>query len=102
MKFRFFYKDKTKNNKIKCYNKKVIITMANIKSNEKSKKQDDKKRLINKSLRSEIKTAIKKANVSKKEEDKNIAIKLIDKAVTSNVFHKNKAARLKSKIHLIK
>ncbi len=75
--------------------------MANIKSNDKSKRQDDVRNLNNKALKSEIKTAMKKAKTLKTEELVNNAVKLIDKAVTSGVFHKNKAARLKSTMHLI-
>ena len=76
--------------------------MANIKSNSKRRLQDDKRNLRNKSLKSEIKTAMKTAIGTKKADDINKPIKLIDKAVTSGVFHKNKAARLKSKMHSIK
>ncbi len=73
--------------------------MANIKSNEKSRRQDDKRELRNKSLKSEIKTAMKKAQADLTKVSVNRAIKLIDKAVTSGVFHENKAARLKSRMH---
>lgn len=76
--------------------------MANIKSNEKSRKQDYKRELRNKSKKSRVKTAIKKAKLNPSNENKNHAVKLIDSAVTSGVFHANKAARLKSKIHTIK
>lgn len=75
--------------------------MANIKSNIKRRKQDDKKHLRNKSLKSEIKTLIKKALETKEQTDINNAVKIIDKAVTSGVFHKNKAARLKSKVQKV-
>lgn len=73
--------------------------MANIKSNTKTRKQDDKRELRNKSLKSEIKTAMKKAETELTKESVNAAVKLIDKAVTSGVFHENKAARYKSKMH---
>ena len=73
--------------------------MANIKSNEKSRRQDDKRELRNKSLKSEIKTAMKKAQVELTNDTVNHAVKLIDKAVVSGVFHENKAARLKSRMH---
>lgn len=73
--------------------------MANIKANEKTRRQDDKRELRNKSLKSEIKTAMKKANADLTKDSVNHAVKLIDKAVTSGVFHENKAARLKSKMH---
>ncbi len=75
--------------------------MANIISNEKSRRQDVKKELRNKSLKSEIKTAMKKAQADKTKTSVNNAVKLIDKAVTSGVFHANKASRLKSRMHKI-
>lgn len=75
--------------------------MANIKSNEKSRRQDDKRYLRNKSTKSEIKTAMKKAQSEKTPASVNAAVKLIDQAVSSGVFHENKAARLKSKMHSI-
>lgn len=75
--------------------------MANINSNKKRKRQDDKKNLKNKSIKNSIKTAIKKAESTKKEEDKNNAVKIINKAVSSNAIHKNKAARLVSKVQKI-
>ena len=75
--------------------------MANIKSNDKSKRQDDKRNLRNKAVKSKIKTAIKKVESTKTVESVNESVKLIDQAVTSGVFHKNKAARLKSKMHSI-
>ncbi len=75
--------------------------MANIKSNEKSRRQDYKRNLRNKSLKSQIKTQMKKAEASRKEEDINQAVSLINKAISSNVFHKNKAARLTSRVQKI-
>ncbi len=75
--------------------------MANIVSNEKRKKQSDKRNLRNKSIKSEVKTAFKKANQTKKKEDINHAVSLVNKAVTSGVFHKNKASRLTSKLQKI-
>ena len=76
--------------------------MANIKANAKSNKQGIERNERNKSFKSRIKTAIKTAQNTKSEEDKNLAISLIDKAVNKNIFKKNKAARLKSRIHNIK
>lgn len=72
--------------------------MANIKSKEKRRKQDDKKHLRNKQQKSRIKTAIKKAKLNPTDENKNYAVKLIDQAVTSGLFHKNKSARLVAQI----
>lgn len=76
--------------------------MANIKSNIKSSKQDKKAKSRNKSYKNEVKTLIKKANTSKKAEDIAMATKFIDKAVTHGTFHRNKAARLKSKVQSVK
>ncbi|BDU67611.1 MAG: hypothetical protein TYPL_2640 [Candidatus Tyloplasma litorale] len=76
--------------------------MANIKANTKSRIQDDKRELRNKSTKSKIKTAMKKAKETKTDEAINNAVKLIDSAVTSGVFHVNKASRLKSKMHSLK
>lgn len=75
--------------------------MANIKSNDKKHKQDEKKRLRNKAIKSEIKTAFKKAEETKIQSDINHLVSLINSAVTSGVFHKNKAARLTSKAQKI-
>lgn len=71
--------------------------MANIKSNIKHAKKSVKKNAKNKNIKSEIKTAQKKAATTKSAADVNHLTKLIDKAVTHGTFHKNKAARLKSK-----
>ncbi len=75
--------------------------MGNIQSNEKSRLQDDKKNFQNKSLKSQIKTAIKKAKADKSRSSANEAVKLINAAVARGVFHENKGARLVSKIQSI-
>ncbi len=72
--------------------------MANIKSNEKSHRQDEKARLLNHSFESRMKTLIKKAVTSKKEEDINEAYSCIDSALAKGVIKKNKANRLKSRL----
>ena len=72
--------------------------MANIKSQKKSIRQDEKRTARNKSYKSAMKTAMKKAKVSGDAKDINAAVKLIDGAVTKRVIHKNKAATLKSKV----
>lgn len=75
--------------------------MANIKSQKKSIRQDVKRTERNKSVKSAVKTAIKKANTEKTAEAVNNATKLINSAVTKGVFHKNKAARLTSRVQSI-
>ncbi|AHF60601.1 30S ribosomal protein S20 [Spiroplasma mirum] len=78
--------------------------MANIKSQVKRIKKNEKANLANKSFKSSIKTAIKKANLAIAEKQENAndlvnnAVSLIDKAVTKGIYHANKAARIKSKL----
>jgi small subunit ribosomal protein S20 len=72
--------------------------MANIKSQKKSIRQDAKRTALNKSYKSKMKTAIKKAKASGAKKDINAAVKLIDGAVTKKILHKNRAAAIKSKV----
>ena len=72
--------------------------MANIKSQKKSIKQDEKRAARNKAFKSQMKTAIKKAETTSDSKDINVAVKLIDSAVTKGVIKKNNAANLKSKV----
>lgn len=76
--------------------------MANTKQTIKRIKTNEKARLRNKSVKTSIKTAIKKAQENPTTENINKATKLIDSAVTKGVFHKNKAARLKSRVQSLK
>ncbi|GAA3949115.1 30S ribosomal protein S20 [Actinomadura viridis] len=79
--------------------------MANIKSQIKRNKQNEKARLRNKAVKSELKTAIRKfreaADSGNRDEavaaQRNAARKL-DKAVSKGVIHKNQAANRKSAI----
>ncbi|AHI53883.1 30S ribosomal protein S20 [Spiroplasma sabaudiense Ar-1343] len=78
--------------------------MANIKSQEKRILTNEKSRLANKSFKSSVKTAIKKALIAKKTDssDKtkliNEAVSLVDKGVSKGIFKANKAAREKSRL----
>lgn len=79
--------------------------MANIKSQIKRNKQNEKRRMQNKILKSKIKTGIKryKEAMIKNEkelinETKNKVISLISQSVSKKVYKKNKASRLKSQI----
>ena len=77
--------------------------MANIKGQIKRNRQNEKRRLRNKGIRSEInsrvKTAIKNAESgSASPADLQEAVKKIDKAVAKGVMHKNTAARKKSRL----
>lgn len=75
--------------------------MANIKSQKKRAKTNKKAEARNKALKSEVKHAIKKAKTNPTNDNVNHAVKLVDQAITNGIFHKNKAARLKSKLQKI-
>ena len=79
--------------------------MPNIKSAKKRVKTDAIKKVNNKNNIASMRTAVKKANVEIKNGNKEqvestlkTAIKKIDKALSSGLIHKNKAARAKSKL----
>lgn len=77
--------------------------MANIKSQIKRNKTNEKARLRNKSVKSELKTFIRKAteavaagDVEKATAAVRVASRKLDKAVSKGVIHKNAAANKKS------
>ena len=79
--------------------------MANIKSQIKRNRQNEKHRLRNKSVKSSLKTAIRKFNEATEAGDAEKAAVLmrdasrkLDKAVSKGVIHKNQAANRKSAI----
>ena len=76
--------------------------MANIKSQIKRNLQNEKRRLRNKAVRSELKTRVKSALGAAGSENQveaaRLAIKRIDKAAAKGVIHKNAAARKKSRL----
>ena len=78
--------------------------MANIKSQIKRIKTNEKRRVRNKSVRSELRTRIKAAVTNaptggeESVEALRLAIKRIDKAAAAGVIHKNQAARRKSRL----
>lgn len=83
--------------------------MPNIASAKKRVRSNVKKTNVNTLVISSMRTAIKKFEKEVKAENKeaastnyNIAIQRIDKAMASGKIHKNKAARLKSRITKIK
>ncbi len=83
--------------------------MPNIKSAKKRMRSNAKKAEVNTLVTSSMKTAIKKLEKEVKAGNKeeasnnlNIALQRIDKAVTSGLVHKNKAARLKSRLTKMK
>ncbi|MCX4551153.1 30S ribosomal protein S20 [Streptomyces sp. NBC_01387] len=79
--------------------------MANIKSQIKRNKTNEKARLRNKAVKSSLKTAIRKAreaavagDVEKATVAARLASQQLDKAVSKGVIHKNAAANKKSAI----
>ena len=79
--------------------------MANIKSQIKRNKQNEKRRLRNKSVKSALKTAIRKFHEATATGDAEAAGALLrdasrklDKAASKGVIHKNQAANRKSAI----
>lgn len=79
--------------------------MPNHKSAEKRVRQNEKRRVINRSNRSKVRTQIKKLRSALGSKDKsasqellNPTISTIDKAVNKGLLHKNTAARYKSRL----
>ena len=79
--------------------------MANIKSQIKRNRQNEKARMRNKSVKSSLKTAIRKFNEATEAGNTDAAAGLLrdasrqlDKAVSKGVIHKNQAANRKSAI----
>jgi small subunit ribosomal protein S20 len=79
--------------------------VANIKSQIKRNRQNEKRRLRNKSVKSSLKTAIRKFHEASAAGDAETATALmrdagrkLDKAVSKGVIHKNQAANRKSAI----
>jgi len=79
--------------------------MANMKQQIKRYKNADKKRAINTSYKSALKTAIKKVKVEVEAGNKeaaiaayNVAASKLDASVTKGIHHKNYASRQKSRL----
>ncbi len=76
--------------------------MANIKSQMKRNRQNEKRRLRNRAVRSELRTHQKAAEAAAGTDDEaealRMAMKKIDKATAKGVLHKNTAARRKSRL----
>jgi len=79
--------------------------LANIKSQIKRNRQNKKRRDLNRVFRGQARTALRKARVAIENGEKDeaqdktmVAIKALDKAAAKGIFHKNKAARQKSRL----
>lgn len=79
--------------------------MANIKSQIKRNRQNEKRRELNRVFRGRARTALRNARMAISEgevdtarEKTLVAIKALDKAAAKGIIHKNKAARQKSSL----
>jgi len=76
--------------------------MANIKSQIKRNKQNERRRVRNKAVKSEVKTRVKatvaaaEAGADTSSDALRLACKRLDKAAAKGVIHKNQAANRKS------
>ena len=77
--------------------------MANIKSQKKRNLTNEKSRLRNKAIKSELRTltrhvknAVAEGDAEKAQKSVSLACKKLDKAVSKGVIHKNQAANRKS------
>ena len=79
--------------------------MANLKSQIKRNKQNEKRRLHNRIYRGRARTHVKKARLAIEEggieaarEATQLAISSLDRAATKGILHKNNASRRKSRL----
>jgi small subunit ribosomal protein S20 len=79
--------------------------VANIKSQIKRNLQNERRRIRNKAIRTELKTYTKKVRTAAAESDAEtvgndlaVAIRQLDKAASKGVMHKRAAARKKSRL----
>jgi len=68
------------------------------KSAKKRLRQSQKANIQNRSIKSEIKTFVKKVEASLDEKDLKETVSLLDKAARKKVIHENQASRLKSRL----
>ncbi len=79
--------------------------MANLKSQIKRNRQNEKRRVRNRVVRGSARTALRKAHLAIENGDKEeaqaaamVATKELDRAASKGIIHKNKAARQKSRL----
>jgi len=76
--------------------------VANIRSALKRMRQNEKRRLRNRMVRSRVRTTVKRARVGLAQKSDDVralvkeAVRTLDQAVSKGVMHKNTAARQKS------
>ncbi len=72
--------------------------MPTHKSAKKRLRKSQKANIQNRSIKSEIKTFVRKAEASLDEKDLKKTFSLLDKAARKRAIHKNQASRLKSRL----
>ena len=72
--------------------------MPIIKSAKKALRQSQRKAAINKPVKSQARSMVKKARQNPSITTLSQAFSALDKAVKKNLFHKNKVSRLKSRL----
>lgn len=79
----------------------IVYTLFNMpvtKSARKKMRQDKKRRLTNLKVINKLKRALKEARKKPTEENLKMAVSIIDQVAKKKIIHKNKAARLKSRL----
>ena len=72
--------------------------MPILKNAKKALRASERKRVVNRQVKTRVKTFTDKVKKSQKAEDIPAAYSAIDKAVKKNLIHRNKAARLKKQV----
>ena len=76
--------------------------MPILKSAKKSLRVSKRKNIVNRKVKSQVKTAIDQVIKDPNQENLSKASSKIDRAVKKNLIHKNKAARVKSRLAKLK
>lgn len=72
--------------------------MPILKNAKKALRVSKRKAVLNRRVKSQVKTAIDTMKASPSQENLSKAYEAIDTAVKKNIYHKNKAARMKSQL----
>ena len=67
-------------------------------SAKKALRRDRRRAIVNLGIKRKMKTALKKVKERPTKQNLTLAYSVLDRAVKKNVIHKNKAARLKSRL----
>ncbi|MFA6814336.1 MAG: 30S ribosomal protein S20 [Candidatus Pacebacteria bacterium] len=76
--------------------------MPILKSAKKALRISKKKNIVNRKIKSQVKTATDQVKKEPKQKNLSLASSKIDRAVKKNLIHKNKAARIKSRLAKLK